>query len=386
MPFTMTMPKLSPTMEEGVIVKWHKKEGDFIADGELVLEVATDKATVDHSALDGGYLRKILIPEGGVAKINQPIAVLSTTLEEDLQTYLVELAKPSSAPASLQTERPFCVASTEDISQEKSRISASPFAKKVAKEKGIDLSTVQGSGPNRRIVSSDLETSSHYREESLSPMRKIIAERLQASKASIPHFYLSLKIRAEKLLEVREELKQTQLSVSINDLIVRAVALALREHPDINVGFDLQKQLLLHFTSIDIAIAVAMEDGLVTPIIRKADRKNIREIASETKFLVEKGRKGKLLPEEYTGGSFTISNLGMYGISAFTAIINPPQATILAVGTIEERAVIIEGQVVPGKEITLTLSVDHRVIDGAQAAQFLKTLQQHLENPISLAL
>jgi pyruvate dehydrogenase E2 component (dihydrolipoamide acetyltransferase) len=225
-----------------------------------------------------------------------------------------------------------------------------------------------------------------YEEEKMSPMRKVIAQRLQAAKTFIPHFYVTMEVRAEKLLDAREQMKSLGHKISINDFIVRACALALREHPEVNSGFNSAEQTLIRFKTVDISVAVAVKDGLITPIVRHADYKNLGEISAEIKVLAQKAKEGKLQKEEYVGGSFTVSNLGMYGVSDFVGIINPPQAALLAVGAIEDRAVIEDHIVVPGEVMRLTLSGDHRVIDGAIGAQFLQTIKKFLENPTSLLM
>jgi pyruvate dehydrogenase E2 component (dihydrolipoamide acetyltransferase) len=432
MPFTLTMPKLSPTMEEGTIAKWRKKEGEYVNAGDVLFEVATDKATVEHSALDAGFLRKILIREGEPAIVNQPLAILTEKKEESIEGYQPEgelpkkaqpipqeaPSKESAEPAprpSLQagsmaqpsfTPEPplahYSFSGPEGILE--GRISASPLAKKLAKQERIDLTTIKGTGPHGRIMSRDLERGQPaarvtfgrretptippgtYEEVPLSPMRKIIGQRLQESKMFIPHFYTTQEVIVDKMFSLRAELSTAGLKVSYNDFILRATALALREHPDVNSGFNSVQQSLIRFKTIDISVAVSVAAGLITPIIRHADFKNLGQLSSEMKVLAAKAHGGKLMREEYTGGSFTVSNLGMYGISEFVAIINPPQAAILAVGGIEERALVKEGKVVPGKTMRLTLSADHRVLDGTGAAKFLKTLQSYLENPSLLLL
>lgn len=425
MPFTLTMPKLSPTMEEGTIAKWRKKEGDLVKAGEVVIEVATDKATVEHAALDAGYLRKIMIKEGESAIVNQPIAIFTEKKDESIEGYQPEgeapkkvaapvVAKkaedktPTPQPATAMAQPAFTpepplkgyVYSSGSTDQ----VAASPLAKKIAKEKGIDLSTIKGSGPGHRIVSEDLDLgqpdlpatfSRHakptvapgtYEEEKLTPMRKAIAQRLQASKTFIPHFYVTTEVRAEKLLDARQQLKNIGHKISVNDFVIKACALALREHSEVNSGFNSANQTLIRFKTIDISVAVAIPDGLITPIIRHADFKNLGEISTEVKHLAGKAKEGKLERDEYAGGSFTVSNLGMFGISEFMAIINPPQAAILAIGAVEEKPVVADHTIVPGQVMKLTLSADHRVIDGAIAAKFLKTVQKYLENPASLVM
>ncbi|NGX55320.1 MAG: Dihydrolipoyllysine-residue acetyltransferase component of pyruvate dehydrogenase complex [Chlamydiae bacterium] len=419
MPFTFTMPKLSPTMDEGTIAKWHKKEGEFVEAGETLLEIATDKATVEHEALDEGWLRKILLPQGKNAIVNQPIAIFTETKDESIKEYVPEEIKveapaekekvAAAAPSPMQPtfvpEPPLEKFSLKEVAAiEGERIIASPLAKRLAKEKGLDLTTVKGSGPGGRITSRDLEMAQpagvvsfgkpespalkpgSYEEIPLTPVHKIIAERLQQSKSTIPHFYVKQIVDASSLISLREQLKNLDLKVTFNDMVIRAVALALRKHPDVNTGFHGAHQTIIQFKTIDIAVAVSIDAGLITPIIRHADHKNLGQIAQEIRLLVEKAHKGKLTEEEYRGGSFSITNLGMFGITEFGAIINPPQAAILAIGGIEDRPVVKEGQVVAGKTLTLVLSADHRVIDGVAAAQFLKTLQQLLENPVALTI
>ncbi len=425
MPFTFTMPKLSPTMEEGTIAKWHKKEGDYVNAGDVLLEIATDKATVEHSALDEGWLRKILIPEGGSALINQPLAIFTEEKDESIDQYKPKGVAPQVAPPSAQ-EEPVVVDKKETtpktvpLSQpafvpepplafspstpSKERPHASPLARNLAKERNLDLSTVQGSGPGGRITSKDLAQAQPaglvtfgrreeptiapgtYSETSLNPIRKIISRRLQESKSFIPHFYIQQTIDAEPLITLREQLKIFSLHVTFNDMILRACALALRQHPRVNSGFNSVNQTIIQFETIDISVAVNIEEGLITPIIRHADYKNLGQISTEVRTLAEKARAMKLKEHEYKGGSFCISNLGMYGITAFTAVINPPQSAILAIGGIEDKPVVKEGKVVAGKTLALTLSADHRVIDGALAAQFIKTVQKLLENPAALTL
>ncbi|MGR3912123.1 MAG: dihydrolipoamide acetyltransferase family protein [Candidatus Rhabdochlamydia sp.] len=434
MPFTLTMPKLSPTMEEGVIVKWCKQEGDFTQVGDTLFEIATDKATVEHSSLDEGYLRQILIPQGSSAFVNQAVAIFTETKEESIEGYIPTGISPtiqkSVSEVSSDTLNPVKEQKTTPVSSlaaltqplfkpeepltnyqfnshkgsQSAHLAASPLAKKLAKSKGIDLSTVKGSGPLNRILSRDLELGQPdlpvtfsrnespkevpgaFEEEGLTPMRKTIASRLQAAKTFIPHFYVSIEIRCEKLLAIKEQLKAVGLKVSVNDLIMRSAALTLREHPKVNSGFDSEQNKIIRFKTIDIAVAVSIPDGLITPIIRHADFKNIGELSKELRRLALLAKEGKLSREEYMGGSFTLSNLGMYDVSDFIAVINPPQAAILAISSILDKAVVENQLVVPGKVMTLTLSADHRVIDGVDAALFLKTLKKYLENPASLLI
>lgn len=413
-------------MEEGTITKWRKKEGDAIKAGDVLFEVATDKATVEHSALDAGWLRKILIHEGQSALVNQAIAIFTEEKNESIEGYQPQGVSPQrvAAPQPEETreekpvEKPRESAKTGffepafvpeaplshyafnlPTDPASGRIPISPLAKKLAKERGIDLSTIKGTGPGGRIVERDLDLAQPaglvsfgrrevpdvapgtYEEIPLSPMRKIIGQRLQEAKTFIPHFYCTQEVLVDRLVAIRQELASQGIKLSFNDFVVRGVALALREHPNVNSGFNSTTKSIIRFKTIDIAIAVSLESGLITPIVRHADYKNVGQLSQEVKSLAARARDGKLAREEYVGGSFTISNLGMFGISEFSAIINPPQAAILAVAGIEDRAVVKEGQIAPGKVMKLTLSADHRVLDGAEAAKFLKTLQKLLENP-----
>jgi pyruvate dehydrogenase E2 component (dihydrolipoamide acetyltransferase) len=425
MPFLVTMPKLSPTMEEGTISKWHKKVGDKVEAEDLLVEVATDKATVEYNALDGGYLRKILIAEGGHAMVNQPIAIFTVDAKESIEGYPPKDEQPAAKKeekGAVKAEAKPVQASGIGVQQPafvpepplenyefgfptgspKKRIAASPLAKKLAKEKGLDLSTVKGRGPSGRVTSHDLDLAQPdqtvtfgkretpliapgtFEEIPLTPMRKSIGTRLQQSKSFIPHFYVRQEIDADPLFYAREQLKNGGLKVTFNDFIIRAAALALKEHPRVNSGFNSVTQSIILFKTIDISIAVTINAGLITPIVRHADYKNLGEISLEVKELAARAKAGKLHPEEYKGGSFTISNLGMFGVSDFVAVINPPQSVILAVAGIEECVRFKNGIAVAGRKMNLTLSVDHRVVDGADAAQFIKTLQKFLENPALL--
>ena len=430
MPFTLTMPKLSPTMEEGTIAKWHVKEGDEVKEGDLLMEVATDKATVEHNALDEGFVRRIIVAEGGEAIVNQPITIFTETADESIEGYqpegeappaVVEAPVPSeeakeklAAPMAKggAMEQPAFVPEPplEGYTYEKGagpfqgRILASPLARKIAAEKGINLASVKGSGPRGRIVSQDLESAppggvvsfggemapttipGTYEEEPLSPMRKAIGRRLQESKTFIPHFYVTQEVDAGPMVKLREELKAGNVKATFNDLIVRAAALSLREHPEVNSGFNTVTSSIIRFKTIDIAIAVSLPDGLITPILRHADYKNLGEISTEVRSLAKRARDGKLAREEYSGGSFTLSNLGMFGIRDFAAVINPPQAAILAIGGLQDKPVVKDGEVVPGKTMSFTLSADHRVLDGVDSARYLGTFKNFIENPSLLLI
>jgi len=438
MPFTLTMPKLSPTMEEGSIAKWHKKVGDHVEAGDLLLEIATDKATIEHNALDEGWLRQILVEEGKEATVNQPIAIFTEEENESLEGYAADGGSSSKAPLQEKSsekeqklqdkdedapkEKELAKPSlpkedkqeSENVENDSARIIASPLAKRLAKDQSIDLAALKGSGPRGRIMKRDLEGAAKkqtdsqrsfltsfsleskkafpvesegaFEEITLTPIRKVIAQRLQEAKATIPHFYVQQTVDAENMVALREQLKNLGIAVTFNDIVMRAAALSLRENPVVNSGFDSKKNTLLRFKTVDISVAVSIEGGLITPIVRFADYKSIFEISEEVKTLSKRAKEGKLQPNEYQGGSFTVSNLGMYGVTDFQAIINPPQAAIVAVSGIADAAVVKNGAVTAGKQLNLTLSVDHRAIDGAAAAQFMKTLKLYLENPAVLLI
>lgn len=401
MPFTFTMPKLSPTMETGTVAKWHKKEGDFVESGDLLLEVATDKATVEHCALDAGYIRKIIKQEGDRARVNEPLAVFTESITESLDGYIPEGVvthnneiASTTPPAPVTTVK--SAPSREPVSAKpSSRPLASPLAKRLAKEQSLDLSHVSGSGPQGRIMSRDLADAPHIavhtaeavqhiadREEALSPMRQVIAERLQYSKSTIPHFYIHQQVNVDDLVQMREHVKKLEKAFTINDFIIKAVALALSMHPAVNSGYNPENNTIVRYGNIDLAIAVTIPGGLITPIVPKANTLSLSSISEKVKSLAQKAKEGKLQPAEFQGGSFTISNLGMFGISDFQAIVNPPQGAILAIGAVQEVPVVKKGEVTVGKQLSLTLSCDHRVIDGSDAAQFMQTLKRLIENPI----
>ena len=424
----LTMPKLSPTMETGTLVKWLKKAGDEIHFGDVLLEISTDKAVLEHTASEDGWLLEILVKEGTKIPVGAPIAVFSTeknvtydlkqllpsqeAVSTDEPTQIVpntssqqdnsHYAGPSMAIMGFRPEPPLTTPLT--IKNPGDPVSASPLAKKLAKEQNLDLSGVAGSGPGGRIVKKDLEKApplriagfgypeapevnpGTYVEEPLSPIREAISKRLQAAKTFIPHFYVRQRIYASPLLALLKELQAQNIKLSINDCIVRACALALKEFPEINSGFNSVDNTIIRFSTIDISIAVAIPDGVITPIIRCADRKNVGMISAEIKALAARAKQSALKEEEYKGGSFCISNLGMTGISDFTAILNPPQAAILAVGSVEEQPIVLNGELAVGSTCMLTLSVDHRVIDGYPAAMFMKRLQKLLEAPSVLLL
>jgi pyruvate dehydrogenase E2 component (dihydrolipoamide acetyltransferase) len=370
------MPKLSPTMKEGRVAKWHKSEGTFVDAGDLLLEIGTDKATIEHHATDPGWLRKILVAEGAVAPVGEALALLTADEKE-------EVVIPPSSPVAQPPKQTVATPKTVHFSSEKTSVRASPLAKKLAKERGIQLQGIQGTGPGGRIMSRDvpLDASQSVQGEPLSPIRQVIAERLQLSKSTIPHFYLNIDVNAENLSNLRESLKASGQRITINDFVIRATALALIKHPKVRTTFDARHRTVISHKAADICVAVSVQDGLFTPIVFSAESKNLQQISEEVKLLAARARDGKLQPNEYLGGVFTISNLGAYGIKEFYSIINPPQVAILSVGAIVDIPVIVQGAVVPGKSMNLCLAVDHRVLDGVDAATFLQTIKIYLENP-----
>lgn len=401
MPIQVLMPALSPTMTEGNLVKWLKNEGDKIKAGEVIAEIETDKATMEVEAVDEGRLGKIVVPAGTDAvKVNELIALILED-EEDASSIAVPVTKLAVQPSSEKVET--VAKSSADITpiqahhlNQGERVFASPLAKRLAGEKGINLKQVQGSGPHGRIVKADIEnakgagkkieySASGFEDIKLNGMRKTIAKRLSEAKQTIPHFYLTIDCELDELLNFRAKLNampNLKVKLSVNDFVVRATALALMDEPNANVTF--HGDYVRRYNQADVCVAVAIDGGLVTPVIKAANLKSLNEISLEVKDLAEKARAGKLAPEAYQGGSFTISNLGMYGIKHFDAIINPPQACILAVGAGEQRAVVRGGNIVVANMMTCTLSIDHRALDGAVGAGFLKALKSYIENPLSL--
>jgi pyruvate dehydrogenase E2 component (dihydrolipoamide acetyltransferase) len=399
----IAMPKLSDTMDEGIILKWLKKEGESIKQGEILAEVQTDKADMELEAYDTGVVRKLFVPEGAGVPVGQAIAIIGGA-DEDISMLLAEKESVRSAKPSTEVAVALPEASKEEPSPApvvpNQRVKASPLAKKIAAEHKIDLAGVTGSGPLGRIVKDDVESILAHASSQptartpvgrtdtsvpLSLMRKTIAKRLTESKVTAPHFYLTYEIDMKKATEFRATLNAlSEMKISFNDIIVKACALALRRHTQVNASFAGDK--ITYRGSIHIGIAVAVEEGLITPIVRDADVKGLSEIAAESKDLAARAREKKLKPEEYTGGTFTVSNLGMFGVEAFTAIINPPEGAILAVGSIVDKPVVENGQIAIGTRMQVTLSCDHRVIDGATGAQFMQDVKKFLENPAAFAL
>lgn len=404
MPTQILMPALSPTMTEGTLARWIKSEGDSVEPGDIIAEVETDKATMEIEAVDEGVLGRILVAEGaeGVA-INTPIAVLVGEGEDAAAAAAPPPAgngaPPPPPPSAAAPAPPSPPAAPEG------RIFASPLAKRMAAQAGIDLAALSGSGPRGRIVKRDIEAALDARaaappqpepaapappagavEIPNSGMRKTIAKRLAESKRTIPHFYLTVDCEIDALLKTRADLnaRSDAYRLSVNDFVVRAAALALRKVPEANAAWT--DAATLRRTTVDIAVAVAVEGGLVTPVVRGADNKGLAEISAEMADFAARARAGKLLPEEYQGGGFSISNLGMYGVREFAAVINPPQAGILAVGAGEQRPAVRDGALAVATVMTCTLSGDHRVIDGAIGARFLAAFKGLVEDPLTMLL
>jgi len=418
----VTMPALSPTMTEGKLSKWLVQEGDDVRSGDVIAEIETDKAVMEVEALDDGKITTIVIAEGteGVA-VGTTIAEILGDGEDSALSSSPSPAK-EAAPASVASEaqeatpkeqpkeapvaapvapvaKPTPVASSPVQSGE--RIFASPLARRIAEDRGIDLASLKGSGPRGRIIKADLDnvgaTVTASTPQAVMPiqtgeessviehtqMRKVIADRLQQSMQNSPHFYVNMDIDIGQMLTARKALNDHApegVKISVNDMIIKAAATALMRVPEVNASWEGTQTRRFHHA--DISVAVAIEGGLITPIIRHADEKGLEAISSEVAALAKKAHDGKLAPEEYTGGSFTISNLGMFGVTSFTAVINPPQAAILAIGAGEERAVVRNGQLAVATMMTATLSSDHRVIDGATAARFMKVFKDIVENPV----
>ena len=441
MPVNILMPALSPTMTEGNLAKWHVKEGDEVASGDVIAEIETDKATMEVEAVDEGTMGKIVVAEGteGVP-VNQVIAIL---LEEGEDASALEGAAEAPAPAAAPAQAEAPAKESSEPAAEKApsaappapsaggnRIFASPLARRLAAQAGLDLAAISGSGPHGRIVKADVDAAvasggakaapaeaaekkpaapapapaaaaapagpgakemadllgMTYRQEPLSGMRKVIAARLTEAKQTVPHFYLTLDCEVDELLKVRKDLngRLDGVKISVNDFVIRAVALALKQVPAANASFDAGG--MMFYDHADVSVAVATPTGLITPIIKAAENKGLAVISAEMKDLAARARDGKLKPEEYQGGTFSVSNLGMFGIKDFAAIINPPQGCILAVGAGEQRAVVKDGALAIATVMSCTLSVDHRVVDGAVGAEFLAAFKKLIEYPMAMLL
>jgi pyruvate dehydrogenase E2 component (dihydrolipoamide acetyltransferase) len=412
MPY-VEMPKLSDTMTEGTLVKWRKAVGEPVGIGDVIAEIETDKAVMELEAFDGGTLKEIYVSEGGKARIGETLALLLAAGEDappkDNQAAKTPQASAQATSPSRKSPPPAKEAiATAPVSN--GRVKASPLAKKIAGAKGVDLGLVHGSGPGGRIIARDVESVSATRAAApiaaakipvvppspddrripLTGMRKVIAERLLASKPQIPHFYLNLEVDAGELVRLRTQLnehleKSSQGKLTFNDFILKAAVAAATTVPRVNASF--VGDAVIEYGDIHLSVAVAIEDGLVTPVIRQAQKKSLREISEAVKDLSTRARSKKLKPEEYQGGTLTVSNLGSYGIDSFFAVINPPQAVILSVGAILKKPVLnAQDQIVPGHRLAIGLSADHRVVDGAIGAQYLAELRTLLENPAALLL
>ena len=404
----VTMPRLSDTMEEGTVAKWHKKVGDKVSEGDLLAEIETDKATMDFESFQEGTLLHIGIEEGNTAPVDSILAILGEK-GEDISGLLngnggtepkKEEAKTEDKEEAAEEPKVAEPVSTE-VSNDGARLKASPLAKKMAADKGIDIKLVKGTGEGGRIVKQDIDNykpssapagvtqvlgaSESYEDVPVSQMRKVIAKRLAESKFTAPHFYLTLDIDMDAAMEARKSINLiSETKISFNDLVIKAVAVSLKKHPAINSSWLGDKIRVNHH--VHIGVAVAVEDGLLVPVVRHADQKGLATINGEVKALAEKAKNKKLQPAEWEGNTFTISNLGMFGIEEFTAIVNPPDSCILAVGGIKQVPVVKNGAVVPGNVMKVTLSCDHRVVDGATGAGFLQTFKGLLENPMGLIL
>jgi len=437
------MPALSPTMTEGTLARWLKKEGDEVRSGDVLAEIETDKATMEVEAVDEGVLSKILVPDGTAGvKVNAPIAVLTADGEDASAPPAQAASAPAPAASAPATPAPAASAAAPapmSNGHDSERVFASPLARRMAKQANIDLSAMKGSGPNGRIIRADIEArqapgaaqpsrvevQAGAREADVptppmqqvppeakpvpkpaapmapvtaphqlvpnSTMRKVIARRLLESHQLVPNFYVTMDIEIDALLKLRADLNARSpkegpgaFKLSVNDLVIKATAAALRRVPKVNASYT--EDAMVVYDDIDISIAVSMPDGLITPIVRKADQKGLAAISNEMKDLGARAKSGKLKPEEFQGGSFSISNLGMFGVKQFTAIINPPQAAILAVGAGEKRPVVKDGALAVATVMTCTLSVDHRVADGALGAEWMAVFKGIVEDPLSLML
>ncbi|MBD3615337.1 MAG: pyruvate dehydrogenase complex dihydrolipoamide acetyltransferase [Gracilimonas sp.] len=421
MAIKIEMPKLSDTMEEGVIASWNVKEGDKVSAGDIIAEVETDKATMEVEAFDEGTVLKILVDEGDAVPLGGLMAVLGEE-GEDISDILEGAGNGDSGESEEKAEAKESAAedkeeskSSEDSttltspksetssssSSDDGRIKASPLARKMAEDKGINLENVQGSGPGGRIIKVDIEEyketaqpaaasaaafqSLESREVKVSQMRKTIGRRLSESKFSSPHFYETIDIDMKAAMAARSSMNEANdVKISFNDIVVKACSIALTRHQAVNSSW--YGDIIKEHGDVHVAVAVAIDEGLMTPVIRHSDKKGLLQISSETRELAGLARDRKLQPEQMEGSTFTISNLGMFGIEEFTAIINPPNACILAVGAIRDVPVVENGEVVPGKRMKVTLSSDHRIVDGAKAAEFLNTVKNLLENPLSMLL
>ena len=415
------MPKLSDTMTEGVVAEWSKKVGDTVASGEVLAEIETDKATMEFESFYDGVLLYIGVEKGQGAPVNSVLAVIGEK-GEDVKKILATATPGGDAPKAEEAPKkeevkaepaptpvaakpaPVSTPAPKPVSYDSGangRVLASPLAKKLAEEKGIDISLVQGTGEGGRIVKADVDHyvpyagvgrrgfsgvgTESFTDEPISQMRKTIARRLAESKFTAPHFYLNLEIDMDNSISARKQMNASgEVKISFNDMVVKAVALSLREHPNVNSAW--LGDVIRRNQHVHIGVAVAVEDGLLVPVVRFADSKGFAQIGDEVRELAKKAKDKKLQPSEWEGNTFTISNLGMFGIDSFTAIVNPPDSCIMAIGGIKEVPVVREGQIVPGNVMMVTLSCDHRVVDGATGAAFLQTFKSYMENPVTMLM
>lgn len=419
------MPKLSDTMTEGVVAEWHKKVGDTVEAGEVLAEIETDKATMEFESFQDGVLLHIGVEKGQTAVVDSILCVLgekgedvsdliagdakeskSTDKEEKVSeddkkeeksSKSDDADKKKEAESTKKSESKSDASNDSGKKDSNKRVFASPLARKLAEEKGFDLTSINGTGGNGRIVKKDVEeyspsqgssnlgVSESYRDEKVSQMRKTIARRLSESKFQAPHFYLTIDVDMDNAVTMRESLKQkSDAKFSFNDLVIKAAACALAKHPEVNVSW--MGDTIRYYDYVNVGVAVAVPEGLVVPVIRHADKKGLQAIGAEVREFAGKAKEKKIQPSDMEGNTFTISNLGMFGIEHFTAIVNPPDACILAVGAIRDEVVVKNGNIQAGKRMKLTLSCDHRVVDGAKGSAFLQTLKNHLEEPISIIL
>jgi pyruvate dehydrogenase E2 component (dihydrolipoyllysine-residue acetyltransferase) len=408
MPIEILMPALSPTMTEGNLSKWNVKEGDKVSPGDVIAEIETDKATMEVESIDEGVVGKILVAEGTQnVPINTLIAVLleegeSADSIKDMESKSVAPAKGEAAVV-VKEEKPTQLDMKTNVNTGE-REFATPLAKRIAADKGIDLKSIQGSGPHGRIVKDDVlnfnfgatmstkaqnfvgRHSEEFRKVPNTNIRKVIASRLIESKTTIPHFYLSIECNIDKLMKIRAEMnaatnpESPAYKLSVNDFIIKAIAMGLRDVPEANSSWT--DEAILLYNNVDVSVAVAIDGGLITPIVRNADQKSLSVISNEMKDLAKRAREGKLAPEEFQGGGFSVSNLGMYGIKKFEAIVNPPQGAILSVGAGEKRPIVVGDEIKIANMVWFSLSCDHRVIDGAVGANFLRAFRSYIENPV----
>lgn len=404
MPIEILMPALSPTMTEGNLTKWLKQEGDKVKPGDVIAEIETDKATMEVEAVDEGIIGKIIVQAGSRnVPVNNLIAILLEEGEkaDSLKNYAPKeiIAKKEEEKPQVSAAKPVMAPVVAHNSYASSRIKASPLAKRIAQDRGVNLAGIIGSGPHGRIIRDDVlnarssagQIRRHPQEYTAienSNIRRVIAKRLLESKQNVPHFYLNIECQIDRLLQLREEMnaitnkEKPEYKISVNDCVIKAVALALAEVPEANASWT--EDAILQYNNVDVSVAVAIDGGLITPIIRNADQKSLVNISNEMKDLAKRAKENSLKPEEFQGGGFSISNLGMFGIKQFQAIVNPPQVCIMAVGASNKRPVVINDQVTIATIMDISISCDHRVVDGAVGAKFLNSFKKFIENPLRL--